>query len=1853
MRKKQKQAFLFLLSAASVAQLGLAYGAATPEALTKGAWAYEKGAWAFYNENQVPVTGWVHSASGWYYINPADGKLATGWQTIGGIRYYFNTAADGLAGQMRTGWYQAPDGTWFFFNNNKADTSQGSLLTGWQWIDGYCYFFSPEKGADYGKMLSDTTTPDGYLLNADGRWTDADGKPQVRVDLGFRTAKSLPGGTEAVTGNAGTGGSGSSGGGSSSGGSHGGSGSGTDQPSKPEQPEKPDQPGEQTEYRYLLMNIPYEQFYAAELAGNSEAVDAVSSATKNKTRTDTLVGGSYHVAQDGTDIQGVTFPVKVSKDADLSGWKEIGEDASLTITVTNRGQTTEKTYQGREALFEAPSYAYYVLPDGEIPAQYKTLQIGVDGTLQFGAVEAEDKTETAAEGTLSTKSNYGDYELRLEGLPESIQESTVYGVVLHTEEGEDYGLRHLENIWLKTNLAWSAGFVTTAHGNQLSYQHYASMMEKHLNGLTYYTSSGKLEIPLAEPVYVPVKFTAALSFGADGSNAADNTEGKTGLAIAGLEDMPSDFDAVYQVTDAAGQEALGFTAAKDRLTWDGTMPGGSYQLSVTDSAGKYAPVSGSFVLNTAGQAAEAKQTEDGSWTLVKAADTSDQAFAAYLASITAVKVDGIEYRANGRGSVSIINAKTGAVNLDAKANGKPLFETGKTYQLEVIASGYRENLSFAMTVGEQQPSGEEKEAAGQAAVQNYGYEAKVMVRYDSASGKIISVADNGTTATGSESFWENGKNLFDKLSGLTLEQVRALHTEPGGNHADAISGATYSSDAIRRAVISALESTSGKPAAPKVTAKDRRTKLLYAATGPAELEATAEEGAQIVYTLDGSDPTAADNQAVQLAENGVISVEASENADKTVTLKVAAKQGEIYSDVTEAVVEFAGIPGAGSGIKIYEGSASVNTPSATPYEAKLRITTTDGIISKVEDNGTNPLDIRDEAFWEPYLFNPAEEGINERFAGKTLEQLLNAKTVPGDEEAYKTDAITGATVSSDAAKYAAINALRADPVEEIDKSVVAPVVKPGRNYGYVTNTGMSIRLDVDAAAGTTVYYTTDGSVPTIKSQVVQSGYINLNETEPAALLVRFAAFDEKGNSSQIVERYCVFTDGAAVEYETGTYRSEVYGVGVTLTVERNYGATPIATSIQLDAESEERYAAFLPALLAEVYLRQTAEIEPLDGYDAEAQEKVLNAVQKAFDEATALELPEEPDTETAADGTWYGTASIGRNYEQNGPDVIKLVVEDGKIKSVETVLYREDAGYEHGAAGIMELVTGMTPEEVTELNESFETGEGNAPDAVSHATDSAKGHLSAIQNALERAVKYGEDQEEQTLAYMDFVKKPTPQQSGETLNLSDAVLRLHFTDGTSKEVPYDELADYGVVSTPEHGAALPDSEDSFLVQFTEETSLCSVPARVQRQAAKKYAYASYMEVSFEDGTSETLAMDKTRFRYEIVTDKKVAAVTLYDEADEKIADGVYDEEFYDGQWIFSMKQVPVTAGFDKWYYTDYYLEVKPAEDNSPIKSFQLISNQMKMEYEVGEKLDLGGIHVYARTEAGSELDLKSWEACAEAGFTIDPPEAEDYVFEEPGIHTITFALEIGGEKKTAEYWVRVNPEEEQALPASILLYDTESFGTVAEIAVDRSAFMNTKGKLGIRNVKIPASYKGALDRLAADVLDADGAPLAADCEAGRNGAFLRVLLPEYTKFDKENGAYITLSFVYEAEEPLPDTETDTEAAAEAEEEDALETEAGEMQDAETEAEVKAEQDAEAEQNAENEPEAEAGAEGDAALKQETEAKQDAETGEEAKSEEEQNAENASETDAETAQSAEEELEAESEAETKAVQDVES
>ena len=231
---------------------------------------------------------------------------------------------------------------------------------------------------------------------------------------------------------------------------------------------------------YVLMNIPYDDFYKAELKNNDVKVDAFTSATLNKSRTSGMMNGNsaYHVDPNGTDVTGVTFPVKVSDISVLKDQKKVTDADSVTITVTNKGKTSSNTYTGKDSLIENASYSYYVL--SEVPGYYKELTVNTDGSFAFSDVKgaAEKTVETTAE--LKLQSKYGDYQLDInnEAFSSLIDANSdkIYGATVNTTDGTEYGMRHLENIWKGHKLAWCTGFTTSVHNCRTSSVHYKSMM---------------------------------------------------------------------------------------------------------------------------------------------------------------------------------------------------------------------------------------------------------------------------------------------------------------------------------------------------------------------------------------------------------------------------------------------------------------------------------------------------------------------------------------------------------------------------------------------------------------------------------------------------------------------------------------------------------------------------------------------------------------------------------------------------------------------------------------------------------------------------------------------------------------------------------------------------------------------------------------------------------------------------------------------------------------------------------------------------------------------------------------------------------------------------------------------------------------------------------------------------------------------------------------------------------------------------------------------------------------------------------------------------------------------------------
>lgn len=336
-------------------------------------------------------------------------------------------------------------------------------------------------------------------------------------------------------------------------------------------------------------------------------------------------------------------------------------------------------------------------------------------------------------------------------------------------------------------------------------------------------------------------------------------------------------------------------------------------------------------------------------------------------------------------------------------------------------------------------------------------------------------------------------------------------------------------------------------------------------------------------------------------------------------------------------MQFVAIPSLTSGTRTYIGTVTDGGVSGGPYQVSVRVTTTNGRITRVQDNGTiDNLDWSDEGVYMDYSFWEGvmeSDGMPAKLRGKSLENVLNMQTVPDDKD-HNVDAVSGATVWSDAIRHATIAALRSAPVSESESTVLAPTLTaqtcvPNASYKYID---VAMSADKDC----TIRYTLNGTDPTADStkaaSIGWSGDIGVrlsadptNHPRGQVIEVRAAAFDKDGNCSDIARQFYIFANPLKNAAYTATYSgvsAEADGITATIVTESpNYDNYNYITSLKLDSAHSEQYADFLPELFSRIYLAQTTEgVELIEGHKQESR-AVLSAVQAALNQALTASKP--------------------------------------------------------------------------------------------------------------------------------------------------------------------------------------------------------------------------------------------------------------------------------------------------------------------------------------------------------------------------------------------------------------------------------------------------------------------------------------------------------------------------------------------------------------------------------------------------------------------------------------------------------
>lgn len=124
-------------------------------------------AWRYFSGSGALVKGWLSDGGRWYWLDPADGSMATGLKECNGTPYIFNSSGAMLSSQwalIDNNWYYADSngllhGGWLLLGNSWYYLDPGShiMLTGFVQVGSSTYFLTSSGAMATGWALADGT----------------------------------------------------------------------------------------------------------------------------------------------------------------------------------------------------------------------------------------------------------------------------------------------------------------------------------------------------------------------------------------------------------------------------------------------------------------------------------------------------------------------------------------------------------------------------------------------------------------------------------------------------------------------------------------------------------------------------------------------------------------------------------------------------------------------------------------------------------------------------------------------------------------------------------------------------------------------------------------------------------------------------------------------------------------------------------------------------------------------------------------------------------------------------------------------------------------------------------------------------------------------------------------------------------------------------------------------------------------------------------------------------------------------------------------------------------------------------------------------------------------------------------------------------------------------------------------------------------------------------------------------------------------------------------------------------------------------------------------------------------------
>ena len=442
-------------------------------------------------------------------------------------------------------------------------------------------------------------------------------------------------------------------------------------------------------YVYGTANLSYADFYYGELNDVNEDAeinldaedkaasyresgmyDAVSSATTNKYKS--FFSSTY--SEDNANGQGGS--IIGMKDINIAVPTSLFENAKKAISDNKECSNKLLKIIGSMKLSDTT------------PSEYKILN--GDGTLT--AMKSEVTEDTSDTLTIKTQSSYGQYEVdpvTSENSPLSnlSAKDSLLGIIVEDEDGNKYGMEHLENIWVggKFSFAVTDGF-KEKHGNTIDYKRHEALQGKTIKKVTYLVKDDA-------DIVINTDLKCKTLAKSDSIKATTNDNFKDGATISvDTTAVPSGSNYTLSSVSMGKTvltEGTDYTYANNTLTIKATdnTGVGSYSMVFTDDT--YSDIVASFTLESGYKAGDISINKNNQVTL-----PAGVSFEKYVNNITSIKINGVEKTGKGGIKATDLFDADGNINFNAAIKGKdgsytPVFaDKSASYTIELTSTGY-------------------------------------------------------------------------------------------------------------------------------------------------------------------------------------------------------------------------------------------------------------------------------------------------------------------------------------------------------------------------------------------------------------------------------------------------------------------------------------------------------------------------------------------------------------------------------------------------------------------------------------------------------------------------------------------------------------------------------------------------------------------------------------------------------------------------------------------------------------------------------------------------------------------------------------------------------------------------------------------------------------------------------------------------------------------------------------------------------------------------------------------------------------------------------------------------------------